>query len=142
MAENSIDSLENLNEFLGEVSAKMDLNHQDTSSQARAVSSTLAPCKDSVVETRAQLGSILLLLNEALMVKSLLYFHFQLIHLSSFRNPAVTPHFVPFQLLRNPFWQRLFHHHPLTSLVWPLSALTAWKLATQGETALRGSLLL
>ena len=71
MAENSLDSLENLNDFLGEVSAKMDLNHQDTVSQARSVSSTLTPCKDSIVETRAQLGSILLLLNDALTVKPL-----------------------------------------------------------------------
>ena len=70
MAETSLDNLDNLNEFLGEVSAKMDMNHQDAVSHAKTVSGTINPCKDSIAETRAQLGTIILLLNDALLVKS------------------------------------------------------------------------
>ena len=68
LAETSIDSLDNLNEYIGEVLAKIDLNHNTLADQTTAVTNSITPCKDSIVHTRTQLSSILLLLNEALLV--------------------------------------------------------------------------
>ena len=69
-SDTGVDILENINGFLGELSAKMDLNHQAVTTQNRSLSNLVSPCKDSITQTRTQLGSMFTVLNNVLKVIS------------------------------------------------------------------------
>ena len=66
--EDGAENLDNLYGFLGELSAKLDINHQAISVKVSALSLAVSPIKDSLTSVQTQLSAMLTLLDEAIKV--------------------------------------------------------------------------
>jgi len=70
LLEDGAENTDNLHGFLGEVSAKLDINHQAIEVKVKAMSLAVSPLKDALTNVQTQLTAILTLVDEAIKVKA------------------------------------------------------------------------
>ena len=66
--EDGLDTLDNLNGFIGELSSKFDLNHKAVTSQVTTVAAPLVAMKGSLLQVETKLSAMLELVKDALKV--------------------------------------------------------------------------
>ena len=68
LLEDGAENLDNLHGYLGELSAKLDINHQAIAVKVSALSLAVSPMKDALTNVQNQMRAMLTHLNEAIKV--------------------------------------------------------------------------